>query len=224
MSRRYCAKAAANCVRRLFCPKMIIFGIRKIHYSKNILMKITRKIYWQHAMRGGTVIGLAMIIIAILRDLMPASMFTTIIFGLLNVCVLGYLMYYFTRQISRLADPQEGFAYGKCIVFSLAMMLFTGFLMGVYNYTMMNVISPELVDQSMEAAMGMMEKMVPYSETDAMYDALEMSRSIFKNPVFVIFSAIWGQLIYGVIVSLVTSALAKKDPDIFAENTEEDDD
>lgn len=181
-------------------------------------MEITKKIYWQHAMKGGTIIGLALIAMRLLRMLITPAGFLGTLFGLVNLCLFVYLVYYFTKKISRIADPMEGFSYGRCIGFSVCMMLFVGFLMGVFAYINNNFINPDIVETSIEISMGMVQDMIPYNEVDNYYD---MMNKMMRSPFYLILYNIIAYVIYGAIVGLVTGAFAKRDPSIFDANDEE---
>ncbi len=184
-------------------------------------MKITGKIFWQQAMKGGTIIGLVVILMSALRFIIEPSGILRTIFSIVNIGLFVYLIYFFTNQLSKKADPAEGFSYGRCVGFSVCMMLFVGFLTGIYQYLMNNFIAPHVLEETLEASMSILDGMIPYNESDTYF---LMMKNMQTNLFFLIFAGLFGYIIYGTIAGLITSAFAKKDPNVFAREDDEEDD
>lgn len=179
-------------------------------------MEITKKIFWREAMKGGTIIGLATVGIDLMRHFIDRDehRFWSVLLSIVGVAVFVMLIYAFTKKISSQADPALGFPYAKCIGFTVCMMLFVGFLQGVYGYFMNNFIDPESAREAIDSTMIFYQDILPESQFDMMYSMME--KGMF-GALYQIFGGILGYVMYGTIIGLITSAFAKKNPDIFAE-------
>ncbi len=180
-------------------------------------MNITKKIFWREAVKGGTIMGLVGIAFSLLQyALTPVeNRFWSELVWWANLIVFIVLVYAFTRKISRSADRAQGFSYNRCVGFVLAMMLFYGFLTGVYMAIFNNfVVDREIVMRAIDDYMVRMQDMLTGEEFDSYYSI--MSSAMF-NPLIIVFSSILSSIVKGLIVGLVTSAFVKRDPDIFAE-------
>ncbi len=176
-------------------------------------MAITRRMFWNQAMQGGTIIGLAMIFLSALRFIIePAGIINTMFF-ILNIVVFAFLVWYFTNRLAKKSDPAVGFAFGSGVGFTIAMMLFTGLLMGIYTYLLNNFIAPHIVDELMEMYRSVLSSMAAYGDTDSM---MTMMRMMQTNLFVLIFSGIFGYVLYGLIIGLITSSIAQKRPNVFA--------
>lgn len=105
-------------------------------------------------------------------------------------------------------------SYGSSFAYGVRITFLSGIIVGFFYYLVLKVFDPGLVKTlvvEMEEAylsMGFSEKMVE-----------EMSSTIdmLVNPWFLMFSGILGSLIYGIIVSLITSIFSMRKGDPFQE-------
>jgi hypothetical protein len=182
-------------------------------------MEITRKIFWREALKGGTIIGLVSIAFALLKyALTPVeAQFWIKLIVWVDFLVFIALIYAFTRKISRSADRAQGFSYNRCVGFVVAMMLFHGFLFGVYLAIFNNFIDPESVKTAIDAAAVGMQDILQGEQFDAYYSTMKWA---MFNPLMLVFSHILSAVIGGLIVGLFVSAITKRNPDIFAVNNQ----
>lgn len=180
-------------------------------------MEITREIFWRDAARGGIIIGLVAVGFELLEYAIGLAevSFWGGFTGFISFLVFGMLVYAFTKKISSKAEPVMGFGYGRCMSFVVCMMLFTGFVTGIYSSIMNNFVSPDTAMETVDSMMAILQDMIPADQFDAQY---RLMRKMMFNPFLLVFSGIFGHVIYGALVGLVTSAFARKNPDIFAED------
>lgn len=172
-------------------------------------MEITRKIFWTAAMKGGSVIGLAVAALQLTR----ISLGLGVWMNALSLAVFALLLYGFTRKIAASASAPEGFPYGRCMGFVLAMMLFTGVIVGFANALMNNFLLREEVARLVDAQMLPFQDMLPQAQFDAVYDT---TYAAMFNPLALVLSGIFVYCIQGGVIGLFTSALAQRKPDMFA--------
>ncbi len=177
-------------------------------------MEITKKIFWTEAMKGGTVIGL----VAASLHLTHLSLALGPWMSLISILVFALLIYGFTRRIAGMADAREGFPYGRCMGFVLAMKLFTGVIFGFASALINNFLIKETITETVDLQMSAVQDLVPQAQFDMIYDA---TYSAMFNPLFLVVCYIVGYLIEGGIVGLFTSAIAQHRPDLFADTEDE---
>jgi hypothetical protein len=178
-------------------------------------MNITKKIFWREAVKGGTITGLLSIAFSILQYALRSvedKLWISLVWWAGLIAFIA-LVYAFTRKISRSADRAQGFTYNRCVGFVLAMMLFYGFLTGVYSAIFNNFVDPEGVMRAIDLSVVNMQDILTGEDFDTYYSAM---KAVMFNPVAVVLTSILGSVVKGLIVGLVTSAFAKRDPDIFA--------
>lgn len=170
-----------------------------------------RRSYWRDAAVAGGIIGLLLFLVAVVNVNVEAKSVKTML-SLVNFLILGYFIYYFARKRS-LKYGSEGFTYGQSMSYILAMMIFTGFIMGIGNYLLINFIAPEAYEQIFEEAL----EANPFYDPDTMDGLITtIRRNVFIN----LFSGIFSYVLYGGILGLIASAFIKRKPDIFAENND----
>ncbi len=174
---------------------------------------MSNKIFWRQAARAGTILGLAMVGIQLISDAVPQT--ASVMWWLHYIVFIG-LLYGFTRNMARKADPRIGFGYARALGFVLAMMVFTGFLLGAYTFIAAKTFMYDATLQQIDTMMEIYATMPMFAnQMDGMYD---MVRSMMFSPVFRIISEILGYFITGLFFGLFTSAFAKINPNPFAGN------
>lgn len=185
-------------------------------------MKITKKIFWNEALKGGVIIGLVWVVFNIISMLVTGRALGIII-NILEFLGISTLIYIFTKKVSKMADEQDGFPYPRCVAFVVSMMLFAGTIMGMYVTIKFNFINNETITESINAAIARVQNMNMYADINM--DAYSrMMRAAFTSPFIHIPIQIISCIVMGIIPGLITSAFAKKDPDVFAREDDEDDD
>lgn len=183
-------------------------------------MDSTKKVFWREAIKGGTIIGLVGIAFAMLKyTLRPDELSTWLtIVQWVDIVVFIALIYAFTKKISRSAGRAHGFSYNRCIGFVLAMMLFYGFLSGVFSAIFNNFIDPEGAMRVVDEYMVSVQDMLQGEQFDLVY---RWNKTIVFNPIWNVLGGILGGVVGGLIVGLISSAFTQRKPDIFAEPDEE---
>ena len=177
-------------------------------------MEITSKIFWREALKSGTIIGIVTGCISMLQSFMESPAWSSVL-GWLYYILLALLIYAFTRKIARMSRPSDGFPYGRCIGYVFAMMIFAGVVMGLITSLTYNVIAPGMLTGTLDTTFGMLEGMYSYDDMDRMYD---MMYSMMRNPLVLILSGIITMCFWGGLFGLVTSAIAQRKPQPFAED------
>ena len=179
-------------------------------------MEITKKIFWTEAMKGGTVMGLVAAALQLTRVSLALGGWMSI----LSLVLFILLTYGFTRRIAGMADAREGFSYGRCMGFVLAMMLFTGVIFGFASALINNFLIKEAVTEAIDLQMATMQDLLPQAQFDMVYDALY---SAMFNPLVHVICYVIGYFIQGGNIGLFTSAMAQRQPDPLAGNDDRDD-
>ncbi len=160
-------------------------------------------------MKGGTVIGLAVAAFNVLQFSTGGRPWISV--AALVVFVL--LLYGFVRRMAGIAAPEEGFPFGRCMGFVMAMMLFTGVISGI-EQTIVNrtVAGRENITGMIDETMSILGGIYTPEQMDAMYESLY---SLMMNPMMQVFAGIISWVIYGGIVGLFVSAIAQRRPQLF---------
>lgn len=175
-----------------------------------------KKSFWSDAARGGAIIGLAIFLISLISAILPQG--GKSIMSILEFAVLAYFIYTLSKRRG-MKYGNAGYGYGQSMGFILAMMIFTGIIVGFGGFLITHYIVPVDFDALIEQAL----------EANPMYDpdmpgmeaAAQFSARLAKSPVFQVISGIFGMLIYGGIIGLIASAFVRRRPDIFAGTEDE---
>lgn len=162
---------------------------------------------------AGGVIGIVILIINIIQINLPTGSVTTLL-SLVKFLAFGYLLYYYARKRSIKYDAADGFSFGQSMGYILAMMLFTGFILGLADFVLGNYIVPEYYEESFAAMLDNNPMYDPDTpEGERMLSLLDAYR---RSPVANALGGIFSYLIYGGLLGLIASAFVKRKPEIFA--------
>ncbi len=104
--------------------------------------------------------------------------------------------------------------YGKAFGFAILMVLVASVITTVFTYLLFAVIDPGLVDKLLAVAE---EQLTRRGMTgDQIEMAMKVSRKMMSPPLMAVFGLI-GNMFWGTIISLITSAITKKEPTPFGE-------
>lgn len=184
-------------------------------------MKITKKIFWNEALKGGIIIGLAWVVFSVISMLIPGRAIG-ILLNILEFLGISALIYVFTKKVSKMADDQEGFPYSRCVAFVVCMMLFAGVITGMYATINFNFINNDTITDSINGAIVQLQDMNMSAGID-MDSYSSMMKTMMTSPFLLIPFEIISCVVKGIIPGLITSAMAKKDPNVFARREDEDD-
>ena len=162
-------------------------------------------------MKGGSIIGLAIAAFQLLRQSFEAGSWLSVV----SLAVFVFLVYTFTRRMASYADPQEGFPYGRCMSFVLAMMIFTGIIVGLAVCVINNFMIKDQVTEMVDIQMAAVQDLLPQQQFDSLYDA---TYSAMFNPLVLIIVSIISYCIQGGIIGLFTSAMTQVKPNPFADS------
>lgn len=175
---------------------------------------IDKKLYWNEALKGGTIIGLVEVGLTVVTTLLQQnelrgagfmSFFTTVVFIL--------LLYAFQRRMAAMSDRSEGFSFGRAWSFGLAMMLFAGIIEGAYQTFANNFFFPDSAEEQINAVLVIYQDFMRNEQFDMME---AMLRRMMFNPFYLVVVAIVNCLFRAALLGLATSAFAQRRADIFA--------
>ena len=165
----------------------------------------------KHAMTYGAIIGLALVVYSVLLYMADAT-FNKFL-GIIQYVVLIVGIYLATKSYR---DKENGgfISYGYALKMGILVSLFVGIITVFFNFILMRFIDPELVDKYVL----MMEEQYENSRFFSQEQVETMLESTRKG-----LTAAWsvpvGVLSFtliGFVISLVTSAFVKKDPNPFS--------
>lgn len=185
--------------------------------------------FWQDASRGGAVLGLVYVVSSALGMYIPQI---AILLSIITTVVVIYLMIYFTRKRAAMF-AKEGYHYGKCFGFSVAMGLFAGFVTGAYEIVAANYLFTEEYHYALSVEVAAMRQLCGSFMTADSLDMMEdILRAMMFSPIWVLLSQIFAQASNKAFFGLFVAMAAKRAPQVFDESgdyeaeadDEEDDD
>ncbi len=124
---------------------------------------------------------------------------------------LGYLVIIgvITMGIKKFKELNNGnLKIGDAIKTGVGIALIGGLIVGVYIFIFFNYIEPGFIDRIMEMTQEKMIEQNPDMDEDQMEMALSMSKK-FMSPLAMMFFSVIGNLIMGLIISLVAGLIMK---------------
>ena len=179
-------------------------------------MDISRRMFWTEAMKGGSVIGLVVAAFQLLNQRFEVGAWLSMV----SLAVFVFLLVVFTRRMASYADPQEGFPYGRCMSFVLAMMIFTGIIVGLAVCLINNFMIKDQVTELVDIQMATVQDLLPQQQFDSLYSA---TYAAMFNPLVLILVSVFTYCLQGGVIGLFTSAMTQVRPDPFAEPNHADD-
>ncbi|MGC9471877.1 MAG: DUF4199 domain-containing protein [Bacteroidales bacterium] len=167
----------------------------------------------------GLYFGLVMVALSLVMwmfNIMPTRFSINIILFIVNVVIYFGLLFWFTRMYR---DESLGgyISYGKAFLFALLVAFFGSVVSAVYNYVFNAFIDPGYMERIMQVTMESTENFM--RERGLSQDQIDMAMARFENqeipgPGKTALQSVLGGVIYGLIVSLITSAFAKKQEEV----------
>jgi len=159
------------------------------------------------AINNGLLLGLLSVALGVIMYVMNMHLEQSSISMILGVVItVGVLIYAFNQY----KKASDGFmSVGQGLKLGMGIILISTIISVIWNYVLMNVIEPTMLEQVQELQM---EKMIennpdmPQSQIDA---ATEMSAK-FSSPAIVAAFQIAMGLIFGFILTLITALIMKK--------------
>jgi len=98
--------------------------------------------------------------------------------------------------------------------FGVMLSLVAAVFLVVFNYLFYAVIAPEAIQQGIDfAEQALLERGIPDDQVEI---ALEMQKKFMTTP-YMVGIGLFGTVLIGLLVSLITSIFTKKEPQIFSE-------
>ena len=152
--------------------------------------------------------GVIMALVAIVFD--TVNFFTQhAIISLVSLLLFLGLLTFFTKQrVARYGT--NGYSYGQCLRFILAVMLCAGFLDGAYMSVAANWLFASKYETMMAPQIELLESTGFYND-----DQITLLSRMLYSPLALIFSAIVGALIKGGFFGLFISAYTRRETPVF---------
>ena len=174
--------------------------------------------FWSEASRGGAIIGLVCTAFSLLGMLIPSVAF---VFNLASFVAIIYLLFHFTRSRAALYT-QEGFTFAQSLGFMVAMALFTGIVAGAYQIVASNFFFTEKYEEILNTTIATYSQMGVLD--NATIDKMSsMMRNYIFSPIYVLISNVLSYLFYFAFLGLFISLGTKRDPDMFEQEDNSDD-
>lgn len=161
--------------------------------------------FFESVLKSAMMTGLAVIAITLIGYMLDLT--TNKLFGILGFVVLLVGIVLGTKQV-RENVLKGSITYGKAFVSGLLISVFAGVIVGIFSFILYKFIDPTLFDKILaiqeEAYLnaGMSEDQVEMT--------IEMARKMM-SPVMTMISSIFGYALIGGIISLITSAILKRE-------------
>ncbi len=173
--------------------------------------------FWKSAMIYGLYIGIVITLFSVILYVTGQSANKTlgyISFPLYIICIVFAQIHYRNTELN------GEISYGQAVGFAAAAMLFSGVITALYTIILYSFIDPSLVDQ-MKALQeeAMLQKGMTEDQIEA---AMSISAKMF-TPGWMSIMGLFGSVLIGTVISLVSSVFVKKQPseDAFEEAMEE---
>ena len=109
-------------------------------------------------------------------------------------------------------------SYGRSLGSGVMISLITGVILAVYSYLNSAFLNPEMIQQMMQAAE---ENMMQKGLSDDQIDQAMSVTNMFMTPAYIAITSLFSMLLWGTLISLLTSIFIKKDnkefKDVFAD-------
>ena len=173
--------------------------------------------FWNEASRCGAIVGLVNVAFSAIGMFMPSISFVT---SLVNFVATIYLLFHFARRRS-LLYIKTGFTYSQSLGYIVAMGIFAGIISGAYQIVASNFLFVDLFEQTMNSTIATLQQTGLYN--NEMIDQMStMMRAYTFSPIPALLSNIVGNVLYFGFCGLFISIGTKCDPDIFENNSEEE--
>lgn len=175
----------------------------------------------QHSMTYGAIAGVILIIFSVIMymmDIMPTMLRTILLQGLFTYSVVIILVIVGTKSYR---DKVLGgnISYSHAFLTGLLIVVFCSVLNNFYGLVFNLWLDPQYMERFYTSLMDMMYNMydragLPDAQIDQLMTRYEEQMANY-SPMTTFFSGIFASFIGGTIVSLITSAFIKKNPDPF---------
>jgi len=164
----------------------------------------TQNSFWRDAARAGLVLGLVIVAFTFaahytgLDDNAPGTV------GVFNFIASAATIYIYGRHRA-VRRGEAGFTFGESLRYSLAIMLFAGFVVGVGQWILFTWVTPETYAQAIEVSIARTRELFNSLPQEQIDQGIEAARRISTSPIFIIFTYILNMLINGLLIGLVAA-------------------
>lgn len=158
------------------------------------------------SLKFGFIGGLVMIITSLLYYLLDVQDNWWI--GSLTTLAVIFVSVYFAQINHRDNDLGGYMKYGRGLGVGLLTTLFIAILSAIFTIVMVKFIDPGAIEQQLEIQR---QAMIEQDMSDEQIEqSMQFARQFATNPLFLFFTAVFGTMIWGLIISLVSAAFTRK--------------
>lgn len=177
---------------------------------------------WKDAFTPSIIYALATILISLIVyffDLTTLSLFSGAIIKGITILINFFIILFLTKKYRD--EILSGFiTYGKALLFGLIIGIYSSVIISAYNYTFNTAIDSEYQQNTKDKIQEMtidfmIEKGVPDSQIEKTID--KMNEKEMPSAIKTSLLSIPGTIIFALIISLITGAIVKREPEIFTE-------
>lgn len=120
------------------------------------------------------------------------------------------------RRVAAYATDREGYGYGRCLGFMVAVMLCAGFLEGAFMSVAANWLFAAKYDAMMNSSISMLESTGFYTS-----DQLDLILHWLHSPLWLILGSMIGAAFKGAFFGLFIAAFTRREPNLFMTDNRE---
>ena len=165
------------------------------------------------ALRFGLIGGLALIVTNLVLHFAGIMDYSTQMnsgAAISTAATLGILIYSITSAIRIHRDEELGgiITFGRCVKVGVLTSAAIGLLVGLFTYFLFTVIDPSIMETIKEMTY---ESMDEQGLSEEEIEAAEGMMGFFLGPIWFTFVTIVAHIFYGLIISLISGAILKKE-------------
>jgi len=169
---------------------------------------------WKANLTNGLILGFAGVIFTLLQYFTNQT--GNKILGVLLWVILIIVLYFLIKSY-RDSYKHGMITYGEALGAGVIIFLYYSVIMAVFIYILYKFIDPGLVDKNLAMAEEMLEKRgLPQSAIDT---GMAMQKK-FMVPGFMAITSIFGNMLFGLVFSLIDAAFVKKEGNPLLDSTE----
>lgn len=163
------------------------------------------------ALVSGTLLGVVLVIFSLIMYFLDqtGNKYVSWLSVILMIAGIVYLQIQYRDK-----ELKGNMSYGKAFGFAVLMVLVASVITSIFTYLLFSVIDPGLVDKLLAASEEQLTKRG--MSGDQIEIAMKYTRKMMSPPLMAVFGLI-GNMVWGTIISLITSAITKKETSPFAE-------
>lgn len=174
-----------------------------------------KKDYWHIVLTAGFVLGVLYAATTFLSYVFYGNVIMGWICSIAGFGAIVWSLLFYGKKTAALKDVDGmGFSYGQAFGFSMLVLLLSGVIVGISQWTLQNVIDPVFYDQLYKTAIEEMVAKVPSAGADQI-KMMKESQDMMRQMWAVILASMLSMALLGGIVALATSAAIKRQPKMF---------